>query len=273
MNELQSKILDILKWTDSVCREHNIRYFLMGGSMLGAVRHSGFIPWDDDVDIAIPRKDYERLYEILCKKEHSVYCVETYKNDSSDYFYPYMKIYDKTTTLIEKSSRKLKRGVYIDVFPIDGLANYQKKQKKYFKKIRIFVNFLSAKTCCWNKERKLFKNLAILAATFVPLIGGYNKLLCKIDTLCQKYDYDSSEYVGVLAGTYGEKEIMPQYYYGTPTEYMFEGLKCFGVEQYDLYLTKLYKNYMQLPPEEKRVSPHSFFSCDLNQSYQGDCNE
>ena len=104
----------------------------------------------------------------------------------------------------------------------------------------------------------------------MPLWGGYVKLLSRIDKLCKKYDYDSSEYVGVLSGTYGEKELMPKEYYGTPMEYEFEGIKCLGVEQYDLYLKKLYGDYLQLPPEEKRVSPHGFIVCELNKPYVGD---
>lgn len=267
MNDLQEKILNILKWTDQMCRTNNIRYYLMGGSMLGAVRHHGFIPWDDDVDIAVPRKDYERLYELLINMQHDKYCVETYSNQNADYIYPYMKIYDKTTTVVENTSNKLKRGVFLDVFPIDGMGVCGDEEMKHFKKIRFNVNLLSAKTCCWSKERKLYKNLAIIAAKFIPLGRGYNGLLGKIDRLCRKYDYDASEYVGVLSGTYGEKELMPQNYYGTPTEYEFEGIKVFGVEQYDNYLKKLYNNYMQMPPVEKRVSPHCFVCCELDVPY------
>ena len=268
MNELQSKVLNILKWTDAFCREHNIRYYLVGGSMLGAVRHHGFIPWDDDIDIAVPRRDYERLYSMLSQLEDSVYCVETYKNRADDYIYPYMKIYDKTTTVIEKTSNRLKRGVFLDVFPIDGMEHYGKEQRCHFKKIRMSVNFLCSKVCCWRRGRRLYKNLSLLASKLIPLFGGYQKILSKIDLQCQKYDYQTSEYVGILTGRYGEKEIMPQCYYGMPTEYEFEGLRCFGVEKYDLYLTKLYGDYMKPPPEEERVSPHNFLSCELGKSYK-----
>lgn len=213
------------------------------------------------------------MYEIICQANHPVYCAETWQNGNSDYLYPYMKIYDKTTTVVENTSNQLQRGVFLDVFPIDGMEDYQQIQKSLFKKIRFAVNFLSTKACCWSKERKLYKNLAILVAKVIPLFGGYPKLLRKIDVLCQTYEYDDSEYVGVLAGTYGEKEIMPRCYYGTPVEYEFEGIKIFGVQQYDLYLTKLYGNYMQLPPEEKRVSPHAFLHCDLYKPYRGAMNE
>ena len=267
MTELQQKIFDILSWTDAVCREHKVRYYLMGGSMLGAVRHHGFIPWDDDVDIAIPREDYEKLYRILRQKNDPTYCVETYENGAADYIYPYMKIYDKTTTVIENSSNTLKRGVFLDIFPIDGLGTYQEEHQKNFKRIRLAVNFLSTKTCRWSKGRKLYKNLAIVVAKLIPLFGGYQKLLKHIDTLCKKYAYDTSDQVGVLSGTYGEKEIMPRNYYGTPTEYEFEGKMFFGVERYDEYLSKLYGNYMTPPPESKRVAPHGFLFCDLNKPF------
>ena len=178
-----------------------------------------------------------------------------------------MKIYDKSTTVIENTSKKLKRGVFLDIFPIDGMGACGDLETKHFRKIRFNVNLLSSKTCRWNRDRKLYKNMAIVAAKFFPLLRGYNGLLAKIDRLCGKYDYDASEYVGVLSGTYGEKELMPKSYYGIPKEYDFEGVKVFGVEQYDDYLRKLYGNYMQLPPIEKRVSPHTFVSCELNTPY------
>lgn len=268
MNVLQGRILDILKWTDEVCRKNNIRYYLMGGSMLGAVRHKGFIPWDDDIDIAVPREDYEQLYKLLINTEHKKYCVETHKNGNADYIYPYMKIYDKTTTVVENTTNRLVRGVFLDVFPIDGMGSCNVEEMKHFKKIRLHVNLLSVKVCCWSKDRKLYKNLAIIAARFLPLGKEYNRLLRKIDEISKEISYDTSEFVGVLSGTYGEKELMPKSYYGKPTEYDFEGIKVLGVEQYDKYLTKLYGNYMQLPPVEKQVSPHSFIRCELNVPYR-----
>lgn len=112
MTEIQEKILDIMKWFHEFCQENEIRYYVVGGTMLGTVRHKGFIPWDDDIDVGIPRADYEKLLankDSLFKNENR-YCLESFRDGKPDYEYPYAKIYDTQTTLVENCRQKTKRG-------------------------------------------------------------------------------------------------------------------------------------------------------------------
>lgn len=268
MNDIQRRLLEILIWTDSFCRKNDIKYYLVGGSMLGAVRHKGFIPWDDDIDIALCREDYEKLYKALNNYGDAKYCVETYKNGKDDYIYPYMKIYDKSTTLVEKTRNKLKRGLFLDVFPLDGVGDCGKEPMRNLKAIRHLVNLLSLKVCKVNKNRKLYKNIALISAKIIPnFILNYKKLIIEIDSKCSKYNFDDSLYVGILCGKYGYREVMDKNFYGTPKEYDFEGFKFFGVENPDGYLEKLYGDYMKLPPPEKRTCPHDFIYCNLEEPF------
>ena len=118
-SQLQTMMLDMIKWFHGFCKKNNISYYVVGGTMLGAVRHHGFIPWDDDIDVGIPRRDYERLLndkELLLLSEER-YTIESFRDGNQDFEYPYAKIYDTHTTLIENCRTKTKRGIYIDVFP------------------------------------------------------------------------------------------------------------------------------------------------------------
>ena len=123
MNEMQSKLLDMMKWFHGYCEENGLRYYALGGTALGAVRHGGFIPWDDDLDVGMPRADYDRMIS-LCKNGtgNTRYRIEA-PGQNRDFIYPFCKAYDTETTLVENARIKAKRGVYIDIFPLDGIGN------------------------------------------------------------------------------------------------------------------------------------------------------
>ena len=133
VEELQKIELEILKYIDKVCKENNLTYFLAYGTLIGAIRHKGFIPWDDDVDIQMPRDDYNKLCDIL-KEENGRYKLLDHK-EGLGYIYPFAKVIDSNTRLIETGlTETVNMGVYIDIFPIDGTPNDFKKRKKYLKK-------------------------------------------------------------------------------------------------------------------------------------------
>ena len=131
MTELQQELLKILKWFHGFCVENNLRYYADGGTMLGAVRHKGFIPWDDDVDVCMPREDYNKLISLSASLPKP-YVLETPQSEAKDFLYAFSKIYNTDTTLIEKGKKNIKRGIYLDVFPLDGLGNSEKEAKKNF---------------------------------------------------------------------------------------------------------------------------------------------
>ena len=117
LDEVKQVELEILEYVDKICKENNIQYSLAYGTMLGAVRHKGFIPWDDDIDILLKREEYEKLLRILYSKTDEKYQVFSLKDEG--YWYSYAKVTDTRTIIVEKNDRNMKECVYIDIFPID----------------------------------------------------------------------------------------------------------------------------------------------------------
>lgn len=266
MNELQEKLLDMLSWFHNFCTENNITYYAVGGTALGAVRHNGFIPWDDDIDVGMPRIDYEKFIE-LANRCTGKYIVE-YPGLNNEFLYPFVKIYDTETTLIENQRYKIIRGIYIDVFPMDGVGNSRKDSVKNFKKTDRMVNLLCAMRCAINKRRSKIKNLSIVAARLIPkFVLTPQSLVKRIENKCKAYDYNECEYVANCVGNWHEKEIMKREWLGTPVLHNFENIKIFLPQDFHSYLTALYGDYMKLPAEEKRVSHHDYLELNIKKSY------
>ncbi len=267
MTDLQSKLLTMLAWFHEYCKRHELRYYLVEGTALGAARHQGFIPWDDDIDVGMPRADYEKL-RVLCKEgEDEKYCFE-FPEGKKDFVYPYGKMYDKSTTLVDCTRYKTKRGIFIDIFPLDGVGEEREEGGKRFSKILKKINLYSTKTCALRKGRKLYKNLAIVGMRCVPsFIVSAKKLRKRIDETAREVDFDESKYVVNYFSTWYEKEIVEKSVYGTPTECDFEGITVMRPENVDAYLTALYGDWRTPPPPEKRISHHDYLFLDLEHSY------
>ena len=267
LSPVQEKLLEMLKWFHEYCKENHLQYYVVGGTMLGAVRHGGFIPWDDDVDIVLPRPDYERLLSELQGKKGK-YLLETFALGNKDYFYAYAKLYDTGTTFTEKARRICRRGIYIDIFPLDGVGATEAERDKNFKRFDRINMFLMTRTCAIMRRRGLAKNIAIVISRMIPsFLLDDHKLLRKVDAVAASFGYEDSKYVGNLMGVYRKKEIMEKKIFGQPTEYPFEDIVVNGVERYEEFLTNLYGDWRQLPPEEKRVSLHDYLELDLKRSW------
>ena len=263
--ELKLMLIEMMKWFHEFCYENNLRYYALGGTMLGAMRHNGFIPWDDDIDVGMPRKDYEKLATLLQKSNQKRYILETPKTKAKDYYYQFSKLYDTNTTLIENTKYKIKRGIYLDIFPLDGVGNNLKESRIYAEKIYKLDNLLMLKTSGFRKGRSLYKNLAIFLFRFIPI--NSKNILHKLIKKCAEKDFDEYLYIGNLMGAWRFKEVMPRKYMGNPKLYKFENIEIFGVEDAEAYLTSLYGNWRQLPPEEKRTTHHDYIECNLHKSY------
>ena len=261
---LQEKLAEMLGWFHHFCTENGIRYYLIGGTMLGAARHQGFIPWDDDIDVGVPRGDYERLMELL-SQPHDCYVAESPKFHTEKITCAYGKLYHTGTTLIENMVYKLKRGIYIDIFPLDGFGDTKEDALKHYGKIKFLENLLAIRVCLIRKGRGFLKNAAAVAGKLLPV--NDQRLILKIDRMCAQRDFDSCQFVGNMMSTYREKEILPVGFYGTPTLYNFEGRQVYGVENVEGYLTAVYGDWRKLPPEEKRVSLHNHVYLNLSESY------
>ena len=264
--KLKLCLIDMMAWLHEFCVNNDIDYYALGGTMLGAARHNGFIPWDDDIDIGIPRKDYEKLINLLNGKSGR-YQLESPYGRKEDYIYTYSKLYDTQTTLIENAKTPIKRGVFIDIFPLDGIGNTEQESKENYKKIDRNRMLLVSRVTAIRKNRGFVKNTVVVISRMIPnYILNNKKLQLKIDSLCRAHDYNQYTYGGNLMGHWRQKEIMPSRIMGRPTLYKFENIEIFGAENYDDYLTRLYGDWRILPPIDQRVTEHDFF-CDLETSY------
>ena len=267
LTEIQSRLLSMLEWFHNFCVENNLRYYVTGGTMLGAARHKGFIPWDDDVDVGLPREDYKRFIE-LSSSFPQPYILETPQSPKKDFVYSYCKLYNTQTTFIEKGKKNIKRGIYLDVFPLDGLGNTKEEADKRFAKTGALVKKLAVRVSPVRKGRGFAKNCAVVLARCIPqFMINDKKLALKLDALASELPFDGCKYVANAVGNYTPNNIIKREDFGTPTLYDFENIQIYGAENYEGYLTQVFGNWRKLPPEEKRVSLHLTTVIDLNKSY------
>lgn len=268
VKNMQKKLLPMLKWFHEFCLENNLRYYALGGDYAGAVRHKGFIPWDDDIDVGMPREDYDRFISLCKNKKFGNYVVEVADKNNKDFFFGYGKIYDVSTTLIEHGRYNIKRGIFIDLFLLDGVGNNVKEAFEFCRPIYLKYQLLMTKTCALSKNRVWYKNIAIILGRCIPsTIFNSMELLIKIDGLCRTYKYDECQYVANIFGNWGTKEIVKKDIMGVPQIYTFEGIEIYGVEKYDQYLTSLYGEWRKLPPENQQISHHDFVYLNLSESF------
>lgn len=266
--ELKSVLADMFGWFHQFCEAHQLRYYMLGGTMLGAVRHGGFIPWDDDIDVGMPREDFQRMAQLMREDPHDTYILETPDSEKPDFFYAYGKLYDTRTTLVENTRVPVRRGVYLDIFPLDGAGDSREEGTALFRPIKRRLELLLAMTTGIREGRSGYKNAVIRLARCIPhRILDPKKILRDIQRRCAEKRFDQCSWVVNFAGAWREREMMPRAYFGEPTKYVFENMQVYGVSDYDAYLTSLYGNWRELPPVEKRKSHHDYLCCDLHRSY------
>lgn len=267
------KILEIEMFLDfiRICQKYELRYFALGGTCLGTVRHQGFIPWDDDIDIGMPRKDYNRFLEIAQEELPSHLFVQNYKTEV-DFLLNFSKIRNGNTTFIEKTvaHMDINHGIYIDIFPLDGVP----KTRTLRKLNELYINCLDLGIAGnYLKNNQSMKiHARIIKFVFQHLYTPY-KLHQKINALLEKYDYDKCELVRNYFGAWGKKEMVPRKYFGKGCMMDFQNIPISVPSLYDKYLTHIYGDYMTLPPIEKRVSHHETLVVDLENSYEVYANE
>lgn len=255
-SERKRIMLNILNEIDSFCRGNDIKYFLVFGSLLGAVRHKGYIPWDDDIDIGMLRSDYDRFLEIY-RPQKAIY--RLYKPEiDNDYIYAFAKLCDERTILIEDIDDKNTLGVYIDIFPFDNAGNSLSDAVGLAKRIKVYKCILDIKNTLRRKDRSLLKNTVLTLFKFLLSFLSKKMLISQIIKLSKKYKYSSSKLVAEFSiMAYGNKEIYPKDLFTDLSELTFENRQYYVPKDYDKFLSLTYGNYMQLPPVEKRVTHHS----------------
>lgn len=260
----QKKIaLDILIFFADFCKQKSLKYFLAYGTLIGAIRHKGFIPWDDDIDIVMPRKDYEFLIHNF--PEHPYYKIMS--NDINPHYGKlFAVINDIRTVKKEKLSRKRSVGtvcVNIDIFPIDFLPDSPTEQIELLSKVRQIENKLACLTYAFGRGRTLQstikKNIGICIFRLLELldITSTQKLAEQHQKLLRSYHNTATAGCVANTGFNGIKEFMPRKCFEEQIDVSFEEHTFNAPKEYDLILRTIYGDYMQLPPVEKRVSHHS----------------
>lgn len=259
---LQKIELDSLRVFIDVCRRLDLRYYVLGGTMLGAVRHQGFIPWDDDIDVGMPREDYEiflhRAQELL--PDHIF--LQTHDTDP-EYPANFAKLRNSQTTFIESGLqyRNINHGIYIDIFPLDF---YPDKGQLLFRAKNMLLKMRITDALSPGNERMKTKTKAVrlLSRFLYPSIPSAIK---KRDVLFKSVTEGTR--IANHCGAWLSKEIVPAQWYGEGVILPFEGLEVRAPSDYHAWLTQVYGDYMQLPPEEKRVGHHYLEAFDPDKSY------
>ena len=248
--EAQKIELEILTAFAEYCKTNGLRYFLAYGTLIGAVRHQGFIPWDNDVDVVMPRPDYERLISLTQDQPIAEHLhVLDYRKERT---FPFAKVVDTRTVCKEHFLvTEENMGIYIDIFPMDGMPDSPSEQKKIFRKNRIFNKLYALTNYRFNTGStpvvRLIKNVLYPVSRLVS-----SRWVCeKMNGLGASYSYDQSDFVATIVWGYGDREVVPRAYF-EPTTGNFEKREFVIPVSYDALLTQLYGDYMQLPPEEAR---------------------
>ena len=253
--DAQSIMVDILRSVHEVCEKHGLKYFLDAGTLLGAVRHKGFIPWDDDVDIGMPREDYNKFVKIAKKELPQNLFLQTFETDEYYNIYPTpCKVRYNDTLFFEAEldeNLKMHNGIFIDVFPYDSLPKH-----KFIYKVQRAVSFnvlKSFKRLRDIPEKLSLKNKVTFAFyKFVVKMFPSKRRLKFFDFLI-KWNDPNSEYMGYGVDTYWSEYIYKKSDYYNLTKLEFEGEYFYAPKNYNAILTRLYGDYMTLPKEEDRV--------------------
>lgn len=249
-DDLKKIQLDILEDVHDFCIKNGIRYYLYYGTLLGAIRHEGYIPWDDDIDIAMPRDDYEiflKKYKSKCN-----YRVISYENNR-DFLFAYAKVYDDNTLFVENSNLKAKFGINIDIFPIDNIVS-----NKQIKMIYNFKKIINVKLIKYSKNRSLRKNIILFISKFFVHFIPSKYVIKKMISLAKLGLNTQVEYVDAISAGFSSDIKISKKLFSDFITTNFEGKEFIIPANYDKILTTIYGNYMLFPPIEEQIAHHDY---------------
>lgn len=277
LREIQLSELELLKKIDKFCKKNNIQYCIAYGTLLGAIRHKGFIPWDDDIDIVLMRKDFDKFCELI-KKEKTIKFRDYKTDDNYNFYIPI--VYDENIDIVNTSfvNKKIVHP-WVDVFPYDNYPNNIIKRKIHVMSImilRALINLSAFNDVVKiNKKNRPFYERILISLgkkiNFSKLLNT-KKLLNRVEKRLKKYNKKDCKYISCLMGDEKTKEIIPKSLYDEISMYEFEDYMFPASKYYDEYLTHYYGDYMTLPSSVDRVVKHNINLTEEEENGKSKCN-
>lgn len=250
LSDIKKIQLDMLNYFVRFCRQNNLSYSLVGGTLLGAIRHKGFIPWDDDIDICMPRHDYEFLINNFSNDKN----FKIKSNLLGNLELPFAKIID-LNTVIDSQYDKLdaNKHLWIDIFPVDGLPEALREVEKIYDNCNFYRKILMLSNAKLGEGTTIFRKYSKYILKPLAKLYGGKRCVEKIESIARQNQYSNSEYVGVVTwGLLGAGQRMLKSEFEKLVEVEFEGYKFAAFSCWDSYLKGMYGDYMKLPPKEQR---------------------
>jgi lipopolysaccharide cholinephosphotransferase len=260
LTQTQALTLDLLKHAIGICDSQGIRYYVGGGACIGVVRHGGFIPWDDDVDLSLPREDFDRFVAYVKSHPEEGYAICDRYSNPNWHFCMCQYVDMESEIEIDLAAEKRNAHIWIDIFPLDGLPDSgfaRWMQVKHILYLRYLIQLANIKTQVDAHRKRPLAERVVLGVSEALHIGDHidsEKDIDRLDATCKMYSFYQQMYCGNMLGRYREKEVVPTAFFGEPKKALFEGFPVNIPERTDEYLTALYGDYMTLPPVEQRVA-------------------
>lgn len=269
-------ITDILRAYIEICEKHQLKYFIAYGSAIGAARHHGIIPWDDDIDVVMPRPDFEKFKKICETQDIGKYELVSPFN-TPNYFLPFHKFCNKETTLLESEEFHCVIGMFIDIFIYDGITDNKDESDrlrllytKYWNRFTLASSYYPWKLIWGKLKQGRVKDLIHYTLISLNRKNLRKKYLQILNDIVHKYDYDTHDLIVKYPPGYGEREVIPKEWIAESTLLPYENLKVSIPKDYTRWLNHYFGDYKQLPPESERHSLHkvAYVNFEKRETYE-----